>query len=80
MTLSKASMTTKQLDTWENLKCIMLYGNTTGGLAFELSQRIMFKDVASANNSRSIEARPNLRLCLLKGRNQLDLSLTVLWT
>jgi len=45
MTLLKASMTTKQLDTRENLKCIMLYSNTTGGRAFELSQRIMFKVV-----------------------------------
>ena len=80
MTLSKASMTTRQLDTQENLKHITLYGNTTDGLAFELSQRIMFKVVVSANNSKSIEARPNLRLCLLKGQNQLDLSQTVLWT
>jgi len=74
MTLLKASMTTKQLDTLGNLKCITLYNNTTGGLAFELSQRIMFKVVASANNSKSIEACPNLCLCPLKGRNKLDLS------
>jgi hypothetical protein len=42
------------------LKHLTQYAKITGGQDFEHSSRIMFRDVAFANNSKSIDIHPNL--------------------
>ena len=52
-------MTKKQLDIRGNWKRTIQSVNSTGGLVYERSSKIMSKDAGHANNSRLIEIHPN---------------------
>ena len=68
-----------QQDTRENSALTMLFDNTTGGQDCAHMSKTMFKDVASANNSKSTGHLPNQPSSQLKGRNHFDLLQIALW-
>ena len=73
-------MTTKRRDTLVNLEPKTLYDRITGGLAYAPLQKTMFKDVASANNSKLTVHLLDPPIYPRKAQHQHDPLQTVPWT